>query len=157
VVRVHDNPESLHEAVRQAAKEHGLTVHGTNTAFVDEGAGLGGPNVRWVKPPRVLLLVDRPAGYAVGHTWYLFDQVWRYPVTRVAGRSLAAVDLRKYNVLVLPDGTYAADGDAPNDATVGRLREWVRQGGTLVLVKGAAVWAAGDKVRLLGGKAARPE
>jgi hypothetical protein len=157
VVKVRDNPETLPAAMHRAAKEHGLRIHGTSTAFVEEGAGLGGPNVRWVKPPRVLMLVDRPASYGVGHTWYLFDQVWRYPVTRVAGRLLGAVDLRKYDVLILPDGGYGADTDAPSETTVTRIREWVKSGGTLIAVKGAAAWAAGEKVKLLAGKPAKAD
>ena len=59
-----DNPESLHDAVAGAVKSHGLTVHAVDTAFVDEGAGLGGPNVHWVRPPRVVLMVDRPASHS---------------------------------------------------------------------------------------------
>jgi hypothetical protein len=152
ILKVADNAASLHEAVKQAARQHGVRVHAASTGFVTEGAGLGGPHVRWVKPPQVLLMVDRPAMYTVGHTWYLFDQVWRYPVTRVAGRNLGSVDLRKYNVLILPDGLYSFDSDAPGEATVGKIRDWVRQGGTLILVKGAAAWASGDKVKLLAGK-----
>jgi hypothetical protein len=152
IVKVRENGEGVHAAVEKVAHAHGLRVHAADTAYVDEGAGLGGPNVRWVKPPRVLLAVDRPTSYGVGHTWYLFDEVWRYPVTRVACRNLGGVDLRKYDVLILPDGQYASD--SLEEPPVLRIREWVRQGGTLILVKGAAAWAAGDKVRLLAG---RPE
>jgi hypothetical protein len=149
ILKVHGNPEAVHAAAEQAAKAHGLKIHATDTGLVDEGASLGGPNVNWVRPPRVLLAIDRPTATSVGHTWYLFDQVWRYPVTRVAVRNLGAVDLRKYNVLVLPDGKY---GGALNEGTVGRLKDWVRDGGTLVLIKGATAWAAGEKVKLLATK-----
>ena len=106
LLRVADNTESLHDAVAAAAKEQGVVVHGVDSAFVDDGASFGGPNVRWVKPPRVLLMTDRPADYSVGHTWYLFDQVWRYPVTRIAGRSLPGVDWSKFDVCILPHGAY---------------------------------------------------
>jgi hypothetical protein len=152
ILKVHENPDSLHDHVAEAAHKFGLKIHATDTGSVDHGAHFGGPDVRWVKPPTVAMLVDRPAGYTVGHTWYLFDQVWQYPVTRVAGRSLGSLDLTKYNVLILPDGNYS-DGDAPKDPTVSRLKDWVRSGGTLILVKGAAAWGAGDKVKLLATKA----
>jgi hypothetical protein len=151
ILKIHENPQTVHEAASEAASQLGLTVHATDTGLVDHGAHLGGPDVRWVKPPCVAMLVDRPASYAVGHTWYLFDQVWKYPVTRVAGRSLGNLDLTKYNVLVLPDGGYS-DVDVPNERTVSRLKDWIRSGGTLVVVKGAAAWAAGDKVRLVASK-----
>lgn len=151
LLRVAENPQGLHEAVAAAVATHGLTVQGVDNAFVDEGASLGGPNVHWVKPPRVLLMVDRPASYAVGHTWYLFDQVWRYPVTRIAGRSLPEVDWSKFDVCILPNGIYKGD-DAPSEDSVRRMKDWVHGGGTLILVGGASAWATGDKVKLLASK-----
>ncbi|MBI3411899.1 MAG: hypothetical protein HY040_26510 [Planctomycetes bacterium] len=151
LLRVAENPDSLHDAVASGVKTHGLTVHAIDNAFVDEGASLGGPNVRWTKPPRVLLMVDRPASYTVGHTWYLFDQVWRYPVTRVAGRMLPQVDWNKFDVLIMPQGLYMGE-DAPSEDSVRRIKDWVRDGGTVILVGGAAAWATGDKVKLLASK-----
>jgi hypothetical protein len=97
------------------------------------------------------MLVDRPARYSVGHTWYLFDQAWRYPVTRVAGRHLSRLDLRRYNVLVLGDGNYAG-ADSPGEADVARIKEWVKRGGTLVLVEGAAAWATGKDMGLIASE-----
>ncbi len=149
LLRTSDNPDSLHEAVRRLADEHGLAVHATDTGLVDEGAGLGGMNVSWVKPPKVAMVVDRPTSPFAGHTWYLFDQVWGYPLTRVAGSSVAGLDLSKYNVLILPDGAYPGP---LNDAFVVRLKDWVRGGGTLILVKGAAAWGAEKSVGLLATK-----
>ncbi len=151
LLRVTENPERLHELVAAAVKAHGITAHAVDNAFVDEGASLGGPNVHWVKAPRVLLMTDRPAQHSVGHTWYLFDQVWHYPVTRIAGRSLPAVDWTQFDVCVLPNGAYT-EGDAPPADVVRRLRDWVQGGGTLIVSGGAAEWAAGDKVKLLSSK-----
>jgi hypothetical protein len=151
LLRVAENPEALHDAVAEAVKAHGVTVHAVDNAFVEDGASLGGPNVHWTRPSRVLLVTDRPANYAVGHAWYLFDQAWRYPVTRVAGRSLLQVDWSKFDVCILPDGAYGKD-EAPNEDVVRRMKDWVAGGGTLVLVGGASAWAAGDKVKLLASK-----
>ena len=81
------------------------------------------------------MIVDRPASPFSGHTWYLFDQVWRFPVTRVPGSVISMLDLSKYNVLILPDGRYPGTLGEP---FVARLKDWVRGGGTLILVKGAA-------------------
>ena len=125
-----------------------LAIHAANSGFVAEGAHLGGPYVQWVRPPKIVLLVDRPTSYSVGHTWHFFDQQVRYPVTRVAGRSLSSLDLRSYNVLILPDGGYG-DRDAPGEQEIARITQWVAQGGTLILIKGAAAWATEKKVNWL--------
>ena len=52
--------------------------------------------------------------------------------------SFSDVDLTRYNVLILPDGRYPGP---LGESFVVRLKEWVRGGGTLILVKGAASWA----------------
>ena len=149
LLRTGENPQSLHEVIRRVALEHGLSVVATDTGFVDEGAGLGGVHVSWVKPPKVAMLVDRPASPYAGHTWYLFDQVWHYPMTRVPGSALSELDLSKFNVLILPDGRYPGPLGEP---FVARLKDWVRAGGTLILIKGAAAWATEKSVGLLASK-----
>jgi hypothetical protein len=145
ILKTHDNPPGLHAAVKESAARFQLKIHAVDSGFVSEGAHLGGPYVQWVRPPKIVLLADRPASYAVGHTWYLFDQQWRYPVTRVAGRNLSSLELHPYNVLILPHGGYGGR-DAPGDGDIARIKQWVAEGGTLILIKGAAAWAAGKKV-----------
>ncbi len=149
LVRTVENPESLHEIVHELAGEFGLSVTATDTGLVDEGAGLGGVFVTWIKPPKIAMLIDRPAAPSVGHTWYLFDQVWKYPATRIPGAAFAELDLAKYNVVILPDGRYPGPLGEP---FVARLKDWVRGGGTLILVKGAALWATEKTAGLLASK-----
>ena len=95
------------------------------------------------------MLVDRPASPFAGHTWYLFDQVWRYPVTRVPGSRSPTLDLSKYNVL---DPSRRPLSRPARRALRRRLKDWVRGGGTLILVKGAAAWATEKSVGLLASK-----
>ena len=149
-LRTSENADTLHEAVRRVALEHGLSVLATDTGLVDEGAGLGSFHVSWVKPPKVAMLVDRPAsplrraylvplrpGLALSRS-----RAYRAP-------RLADLDLSKYNVLILPDGRYPGPLGEP---FVARLKDWVRGGGTLILVKGAASWATEKSVGLLASK-----
>jgi hypothetical protein len=152
ILRTAENPDTLHDTMKQAAKDHGLRILASNTGLVSEGAQLGGPHVKWVRPPKAALLVDRPASYAAGHTWYLFDQVWRYPITRVAGSHWSRLDLGEYNVLVLPDGDYGGR-EGPGEKEVTRLRQWISEGGTLILIKRAALWATQKPVALLSVQA----
>ncbi len=151
LLKKQDNPEALHEMIRPVAERLRLTVEPANTGFVTEGAHFGGPHARWVRRPRICLLIDSPASYSVGHTWYMLDQVWKYPATRVGFSHLSRLDLDDFNVLIMPHGSY--DGDlAPGERMVSKLKQWVRDGGTLILVKGAASWAAGEAVGLLAAE-----
>jgi len=148
VLFAHHATDALHESVREAATRFGLTVYAADSGFVDEGAHLGGPHVKWVRPPQVLIVVDRPTSYRVGHTWHLFDQRMHYPTTRVAARNLGRVNLNDFNVLVLPDGSYS-DKYGFDKTLAERLQRWTSGGGTLLLVRGAAQWAAEDAIGLL--------
>ncbi len=148
ILRTNENSARVHDVMARAAKDFSLRVLASNTGLASEGAQLGGPYVQWVRPPKVALLVDRPASYSVGHTWHLFDQILRYPVTRVAGNNLSRLDLHDFNVLVLPDGDYGGR-DAPGEKDAGRLRQWISEGGTLILIKRAASWATQKPVGLL--------
>ena len=65
------------------------------------------------------------------------------------GSALSELDLSKYNVLILPDGRYPGPLGEP---FVARFKDWVRGGGTLILVKGAAAWATEKTVGLLASK-----
>ena len=148
IVKTHENEASLHDTMQQSAARYALQIVPTDTGFVDDGAHFGGPHVNWVRPPRIVLAMDQPTSYSVGHTWYLFDQVLHYPTTRVSCRNLPRLDLHKFNVLILPDGDYSAVPQF-NGKFAERLSQWVRDGGTLVLVEGAAVWASSEKIGIL--------
>ena len=67
---------------------------------------------------------------------------------REATVCLARLDLERYDVLVLPNGRYGASSGFDSSAAK-RLSTWVRKGGTLVVIKGAAEWACGEDIGLL--------
>lgn len=154
ILKSADNPPNLVEILERTTAEPSLELLAADSAFVNSGAQLGGPNVTWVKPPRVALVMDRPTSFTSGHTWHLFDEWLGYPTTRVAGRDLGDLDWSKYNVLILPDGNYGG-ADAPDEALRGRIRSWVEEGGTLICLGGAARFACGEKVGWLPAKPVR--
>ncbi len=151
IVKVSQNGDSLHAVIDEAARKNQVQVFATDTAYVQEGAHMGGPKVHWVKPPKVLIVVNAPTNYSSGHTWYLFDEVLGYPTTRVKGSDMGRVDLTKFNTIILSDGQYRA-GDGFGEALAGKLQDWVSAGGTLITLRGATQWAAGEKIGLVKNK-----
>ncbi len=146
ILKVAENTgDALHAAVKHAVESEGVKVGLADSGYVDRGVSFGGPEVRWLEPPKIAMAIGESLSPDVGHTWYLFDQVWRYPTTRMSVDQLAGVDLSQYNVVVLPAGSYSAFGEA----AITRLRDWLRRGGTLVTIGSATRWAASDDVGLL--------
>jgi hypothetical protein len=119
-----------------------------DSTWVDDGMSLGSMQVRVVKTPKVVLLWDSPAqSDSAGWARYVLEQRFGLPITVVRAGSLRYLELRRYNVLVLPSGSY---GGTFSDEDVRRLRDWTSGGGVLVTLANASRWAAGEKVALLG-------
>jgi hypothetical protein len=148
IIRIAENDPSVHQYLQQQTNQIGVEVISTDSAFVDEGAHFGGPHVHWIKPPRILLVVNRPTASSSGHIWFLFDEVLQYPVTRVNGEDLGGVDLEKFNTIVLPDGNYSG-GSGFGEAMAKKIADWVAKGGTLITVAGGTQWAANETNGLL--------
>jgi hypothetical protein len=123
------------------ASQHGQVMQSLQTGMVEDGPDLGSSDIHHLEAPRVAMLTGSPASSAsVGELWHLFDEVWRYPVTRIQAEDIRSVDLDDYDVLLLPSGNYSRIW--PDDQLDG-LRSWIRSGGRLVAIEGAASWLTG--------------
>jgi len=153
VARVSRNPESLHERVAQLARETGVSVAAVNTGFSESGdTGIGSENVVSLRRPRIAVLADEPVGVtSYGALWWTFDRHGvDFTPLNVAGLSGSRLD--DYNVIILPDGSPGRYFSMIGKGGVESLRGWVQRGGTLVLIKGAAVFGALKDVNLTSAR-----
>lgn len=148
IVKVSGNGPDLEAVVREAGRKFPVSIVPVDTAYVQQGVHMGGPDVHWVKPPKVLLVVNEPTSESCGHTWHLFDEKLAYPTTRVKGEDFSRVRLADFNTVILPDGSYSANNGF-GKARADELRAWVEQGGTLVTMRGGTAWAADPENGLL--------
>jgi hypothetical protein len=81
-----------------------------------------------------------------GSAWYLLDGRYRLRVSPINIQNIRDIDLRAYNVLVVPDvyGSAALAGIFDEPA-LGVLKRWVESGGTLIAIGGAAAFIADEK------------
>jgi hypothetical protein len=129
------------------AVEHGVTVVPVGTAMVEQGRDLGDRTVVDLKRPSVAVVSEEPTRTtAFGAIWYLLESHYQIPFSAIKGADLMRSDLRRYNVIVLPDGSPEGYTKTFGESGVKRLKNWVSEGGTLVCIKGAARWAAGEEV-----------
>jgi Zinc carboxypeptidase len=153
VARVSRNTEGLHEAIARLARETGTQVFAVNSAFNETGeTGVGSENVISLKPARIIVAADDPVDQtSYGAMWWLFDRSG-VEFTPMTIASIKRAELDRYNVLILPDGSperyYASFGKSG----VETLRGWCERGGTLVLIKGAAVFGALKDVNLTSAR-----
>jgi hypothetical protein len=135
----HLDAEELHRLVREAEAHSGAPFHVTDTGYSVEGVDLGSGNVRPLPGmPRALMVVGQGISqYEAGQVWHLLDTRVGLPLTKVDRDHLARADLADYDVVILVSGSYGF----MDDAQVEELRRFVRRGGTLIAVRGAARWA----------------
>jgi hypothetical protein len=143
LVRRHENGPDVAQKVAQAAASAKVLAYATGSArSSDEKPDLGGQHFDLLARPRVGLLANSPVDTdSFGHLWHLLDAEIGIPVTQVDAQQLGGYDLRRYNVLILPDG--GDIGSILKENAEG-LRNWVRGGGTLVACGGSATRAVID-------------
>jgi hypothetical protein len=139
----HLSADELYNTIKQTSATAGVEVISVATGFSAEGIDLGSNNIRTVPQPKVAMLVgDGVAATDAGAIWFLFDSKLKMPITKVNTSQFNALRLHEYNTLILASGNYTSLGES--GAT--KIKTWMQQGGTLILVKNAVSWAINNKV-----------
>jgi hypothetical protein len=128
------------EQVSQVGADLGLEVHAVGHGRAPgELADLGGREWRVLQPPRVALLARGSNNMLdFGAVWYLLDHRLGLRHSHLDEDRAAAMDLRRYNVIYLPERWTWGGGGPLSPALIERLGDWVRAGGTLIASGNAA-------------------
>jgi hypothetical protein len=102
---------------------------------------LGGGHFVLLETPRVAMLARDPFGpSSVGEVWHLLDHEMGLRLGMLDAAQLGGADLRRYNVLIIPDG-----GGAGWTDRLGDLKAWVESGGTLIAIGSSAGRVCAEK------------
>jgi len=120
--------------VTRLAREAGRKINTTTTGFVDKGYDFGSGQVRYIKAPKVAALIgEQTSSLSAGEVWHFFEQQIGYPLTQIGTEYFKTVDLKPFDVLVIPEGNYRMFDDTALD----QLSVWVNGGGRLILIANA--------------------
>lgn len=135
--------DELFARVQEASKLAGVDFYSVDTGLNAGGVDLGSGNVRTLATPKPVMLVgDGVAATDAGAIWHMFDTKLGMPITKVNTTQFGRLQLADYNVLILAAGNY----NMLTDASVGQIKSWMQQGGTLIVLKSAVVWAIQHKL-----------
>ncbi|MFP4276511.1 MAG: M14 family zinc carboxypeptidase [Wenzhouxiangella sp.] len=141
-ITVNDNREQADwaEQVGAVAAELGLAVHAVGHGRAPgELADLGGREWRVLEQPRVALLARGSNNMLdFGAVWYLLDHRLGLRHSHLDEDRAAVMDLRRYNVIYLPERWTWGGGGPLSPALLERLGDWVQEGGTLIAVGNSA-------------------
>jgi hypothetical protein len=143
IARAERNPDALHERMRRAATTLGLEITSLQSARVETGPDLGEDPVVELVKPRLAVITDEPTDErSYGATWFTLEKRLGYPFSALKTAMVRNADLARYNVIVFPHGTPASYQEMLGEQGIQKLRRWTQDGGTLVLLKGAAAMAS---------------
>lgn len=130
------NAEELHQFLSSLSKEAHVHITGINTGMTS-GINLGSREFEALKPQKVALIVGGGiTSYDAGEIWHLFDQRYDIKITKLDVRNLSGTNLSRYTDIILPNSW--GSGLAENQ--VSKIKDWVRNGGTLIAYRNAANW-----------------
>jgi hypothetical protein len=135
--------EDLGDIVDQASRALGLVAVATQTGLGDgDLPDLGGEYFTRLERPRIALLGRGGiSAYDYGSLWYVLDQCLGIPHSRISEESRP--DLRRYNVLIVPDRW----GQPISSSLQRSIVEWARSGGTLIAIGGSAAEFAREEAK----------
>ena len=144
-IRLAANTEGAAAAIHKIAQKHGAELVPITSTWTEEGISLGSGRTASLRAPRVLMAWDAPvSSLSAGWARYTLEQRFGQKVTIMRTATLQNYDMKDYDVLVLPSGTYNFSDDA-----LRRMKDWIRNGGTLITLAEATRWASRDRVGLL--------
>ncbi len=142
--------ESEHALVRKIAAETGVDLIATDTGLTERGPNLGSGSFNLLAAPSIAIVTGEGTDPgAVGSLRFLLEQRYGFPFTQIPLTQLSRVDLRRYNVLVMPEGFgYFREIPRAKDA----LTRFVSDGGVLIGMGSAAFALGDDGAKIVGVK-----
>ena len=147
LLRAHENPKNLFAILQKISAELGVAVQPMDTSLSEDGPDLGDPKFGLLSAPRVAIASQWPvSSTSFGSTWYLLDHELRLRSSAINIQEVGRIDLRKYNVLILPESSGLER--VIDDKVLEKIKRWVQAGGTLIASGSSAAFAADKELEL---------
>ena len=118
------------------ANEHGRELTSASSGFSKSGPDFGSSEIKIINHPRVgVLRGEGVSSLNFGEIWYFFEKDLHYPITPIDTDYFKNIDFSLIDVLVLPSGNYSS---ILNTEALNNLRSWIKEGGKVIAIGGAA-------------------
>ncbi len=146
-----DNPDDLAAVMAELVSLTGAEVVPVENSWVTDGPNFGSENVVRFNAPKVAIAWDYPtSSYSAGNTRFVIERQFDMPVTAIRMNQLKSADLKRYQVLILPENGWGSNyKDALGESGAANLKDWVTKGGVLIGLGTANRFLADPGVDLL--------
>jgi hypothetical protein len=143
--------DELYEFLQSVAQESKLHITAVGTGLT-KGIDLGSNDFDPVKKQKVAILVGNGIrSYDAGEIWHLFDTRFNMQLTKIDMDYFNRVDLSKYTDLIIPSTSSFGGGGLTAKHTE-KIKEWVKNGGTLIGYRNVAQWLSKNEIMKLDFK-----
>lgn len=129
--------EQINFLLREIVQKDGINVYAFHTGLDYQGASLGSTTFKTIQKPSIAMLVGGDVtAQDAGEMWHLLDTRFQIPVTLMPVDVFNKADIDRYNVLIFPQGNYAAVTGTAKE----KLIAWVQKGGVAIGFENAINW-----------------
>jgi hypothetical protein len=141
------NPQELYSLLESVNIKYNIKITEIYTGLSPMGPDLGSRNFSLVKKPNILILGGSGvSSYDAGEVWHLLDQVYNIPSSLITLDNISRADLSKYNVIIMPNGSYNGLGISGKN----KLEKWASsRNNTIVAYGNALKWLASNNMGTL--------
>ncbi len=133
------NEEKLQQFIN-LSQTHNASVTPVSGGFMDTGFDFGSEKVNLIKKPTVALLTGKGINpNAAGEVWHMFEQQLNYPISLINAEDVDGSQLKRIDVLILPDGAYKF---LNSKEAAAEIKIWVQQGGKIIAMDNGAAQVA---------------
>jgi len=135
--------EALYDLIEGAALTYNVKIQAISSGLATNGVDLGSNSLLHLKKPVIAMLVgESVSSNEAGEVWHLLDYRYDMPVTMIDIKEIDRIQLDRYNVFVLPSGSFSS----LNSASQEKLKKWVSEGGTLICWREAVKFVSGLQI-----------
>jgi hypothetical protein len=132
---------ALSKLIGESIAGTGVEVFAMQTGLSSGGIDMGSSSLVPLRRPQVMMFGGMGTSATdVGEIWHMLDTRFNMPVSIVDVERFGTVNITRYNVIIMPSGTYTNLGKPAQD----KLRDWISGGGTLIATEDATKWLAGN-------------
>jgi len=134
------NSGDLHAYLGELNKKYRVRIIPVHSGGAVSGSDLGSSNFIPLTKPSIALITGQGVNaLEAGEVWHLLDQRMNIPATHLDMSVFNRADVDNYNTLIMVGGNY-------NEMNKEKLKKWVEDGGTLILIGDAIPWAARNEI-----------
>ena len=142
ILRNDNRDPNFDTKIVEIANKHQRNLTAVSSGFSESGVDFGSYSVKPINKQKIAVLSgNETSSLNFGEVWHFFETELEYPITNINSNDFDTIDLSKYDVIILPSGTYKF---ILNEVTLEKVKKWVRFGGTLIAI-GEALNSFADK------------